>query len=94
MIIATIKRTYSKSINSKNYGLPESWVKVESTWEVQIESSDDPVAVSEQVAAQVQKEVIDQCQVIITKMTEGAAAMRNMAAGPGAAPIINEPRQM
>ena len=46
MYINKITREYSKSINTATYGGPESWVKIAATYEGQLESQDDPKAVS------------------------------------------------
>lgn len=71
MLITKITRTYSKSINSKNYGQPESWVKVESTYEGTIESGDDPVMISQQLHEQAKKEVIGNVNELIALMKGG-----------------------
>ena len=46
MQIKTVTRSYSKSINTKNYGVPESWVKVEAIYTAEVETQDDPINVS------------------------------------------------
>lgn len=80
MQLTKIIRTYSKSINAKNYGVPESWLKFEATYEAQIESNDDPVAVSKLLHENARQDVIASQNDAIAKMQEAAAAMKANAA--------------
>ncbi len=84
MFITKITRTYSRSINTRTYNLPESWIKIESTLEAQIESQDNPVEVSKMLAAEAQKNVLEQITEIEGKMR--AAAERNRATAAGNVP--------
>lgn len=69
MVIATITRTYSRSINLKSYGSSaESWIKCEATYTGQCESGDDPINVSRMLADQAQKDVADQINTVIEKV--------------------------
>lgn len=72
MIITSVTRTYSRSINTKNYGGQESWVKVEATYTGQCESGDDPIKVSEMLHGQAQKDVIANVAVIVEKVKQAA----------------------
>lgn len=84
MLITKVTRTYSRSINSKNYGVPESWIKVEAVYEATIESGDDPVKVSEMLYGQAKAEVVANIEALTTKMKEAANRMSSVAAnGPG-----------
>lgn len=74
MLITKIVRTYSKTINSKNYGVPESWIGVTSTYEGTIESGDDPIMISAQLHEQAKKEVIANVNEIISKMKGGGTS--------------------
>lgn len=83
MLITKISRTYQKSINTRNYGVPESWVKVEATYEATIESTDDPTKVSAMLYEQVKSEVIANVNDIVQKIQQANAQMSNVAAsGP------------
>lgn len=73
MIVKTISRTYSRSINTRTYGAPESWIKIESTFTADIESGDDPVKVSQMIYEQAMKEVVADMGAIITKIRDGQA---------------------
>lgn len=57
MIVTSVTRSYSRSINTCNYGAAESWVKIESTYTADIESGDDPIKVSADLYAQCREEV-------------------------------------
>lgn len=95
MLITKVIRSYSKSINARNYGAPEAWVKIEATYEAQCESSDNPMEVSKMLYDQCKKEVIEGCNEVITKMKEANAAMKNGIAnavgGSTAAPLTPSP---
>ena len=71
MIVKTISRTYSRSINTRTYGAPESWIKIESTYTAECESGDDPTKVSQMMYEQAQKEVVADMGAIITKIRDG-----------------------
>lgn len=74
MIVKKVTRSYSRSLNTKNYGLPESWIKIESTFEAECESGDDAVKVSALLAEQAQNDVIQGIQTIIDKINANKAA--------------------
>jgi hypothetical protein len=74
MIITTVTRTYSKSINTRTYGAPESWVKIEATLTARCESGDDAAKVSAFLYEQVKSQVIADTNVVITKIREGQAS--------------------
>lgn len=104
MLITKITRTYSKSINSKAYNLPESWIRVEATYEAQVESSDDPIKCSEMLYDQAKKEVMENVEAIVSLMRNKAAGLQNIAGGavspvttpvaPGAPMIPTYPRPL
>jgi hypothetical protein len=81
MLISKITRSYSKSINTRTYGAPESWVKIEATYEAIVESSDDPMKVSAMLHDQAKKEVIDATNAVIEKIKQGNANLQNTMAG-------------
>lgn len=76
MFITKITRSYSKSINLKEYGGPESWVKVESTYEAQCESVDDEKMVSDNLHERARQDVIAGCNAIIEKVREKVTAAK------------------
>lgn len=73
MIISKVTRSYSRSLNTKNYGLPESWIKIEATYEAECESGDDAVKVSELLVNQAQNDVVKGIQEIIEKINASKA---------------------
>lgn len=77
MLIKKVTRSYSKSINARNYGAAESWVKVESIYEAEVESGDNPMEVSKLLFDQCKKEVIADCNDIVAKMKGANQTMRN-----------------
>lgn len=99
MLITKITRSYSKSINAKNYGLPESWIRVEAEYEVEPETGDDPIHCSEVTFDAAKKDVMRDVNDIIEKMKQAAQQMRNVASGnslpiaPAPAPPVNQPSQ-
>jgi len=91
MIVKTISRTYSRSINTRTYGAPESWIKIDSTYTAECESGDDPTKVSQMMYEQAQKEVVADMGAIITKIREGQNKPINGAGGsstPATAPVV------
>ena len=87
MIIKTVSRSYSRSINTLSYGGKESWVKIESTYSAECESGDDPTKVSAMLGEQCQKDVADGVNLVITKVHEANAPKAPVApAGTTAAP--------
>lgn len=70
MNIKKVTRSYSKSINTRTYGAPESWVKIECIYEAEIESTDDPTKISAMIFEQAKKEVIDDTNAIVAKIRE------------------------
>ena len=68
MIIKKVTRGYSRSLNTKNYGLPESWIKIESTYEAECESGDDAVQVSLLLSEQAKKDVLTGIQQVIDQI--------------------------
>lgn len=83
MLIKKVTRSYSRSLNTKNYGLPESWIKIESTYEAECESGDDAVKVSSLLAEQAQNDVIKGINTIIEKINASKVAPNN-----GGAPVV------
>lgn len=98
MLVTKISRTYSRSINARNYGAPESWVKIEATYEAVIESGDDPAKVSTMLYEQCQKEVVEAIKNVTDKMKAANFALRDQMNGGGnpapsapAAPVATAP---
>lgn len=83
MIVTKVSRTYQKSINTKNYGIPESWIKIEATMEAQIESGDDPSQVSKMLYEEVKKQVIGDTVAVIEQIN---ASLRPAAPSTATAP--------
>lgn len=93
MIVTKVSRTYQKSINTKNYGIPESWIKIEATMEAQIESGDDPSQVSKMLYEEVKKQVIGDTVAVIEQINASlrpaapsTATTTPAAVVPGTAP--------
>lgn len=85
MIIKKIIRSYSKSINAKNYGAPESWVKVEATAEAEVESNDDSKIVSDILHNMVKTDVLESVKAITDAMRgikQEAPKTENLTTGP------------
>ncbi len=74
MIIISTKRTYSRSINTKSFGLNESWIKIESTYEAQCESGDDAVKVSGLLYDQAKSDVLANINQIIEQIENSKKA--------------------
>lgn len=55
-----ITREYSRSINTANYGLAESWVKISAIHEAELESGDDPREVTATLAKRAKADVMAQ----------------------------------
>lgn len=93
MIIQTVTRTYSRSINTRTYGAPESWIKIEATYTGVCESGDDPAKVSQVLYEQAQKEVVASMGEIITKIRSAANPVVNGAGGStvATAPVAPAP---
>ena len=68
MLVTKVSRSYSKSINTKNYGIPESWIKIEAVYEATCESGDDPVKVSEMMYGQAKQDVITNTVAVIDQI--------------------------
>ncbi len=70
MIITKITAEYSRSINLKEYGGPESWIKVGRLYEAQLESTDDAKMVSEFLHKEVKADVVKAIQEITDKIKQ------------------------
>lgn len=90
MIVTKVSRTYQKSINTKNYGIPESWIKIEATMEAQCESGDDPSQVAKILYEEVKKQVIGDTVAVIEQINASlrpaAPSTAPAAVVPGTAP--------
>lgn len=80
MFITKVEAKYSKSINTKNYGKPESWISIEARYEAQCESADDPAKVYAALYDQAKDDVVKATQEIINKM-KGVAPQAQTTAG-------------
>ena len=85
MQIKKIKRGYSKSINTANYGAPESWVRCEAEFESEVETSDDPIQVSQILHDTAKKMVIDDINAIVKNIRAAAAGQKPAAPAPAPA---------
>jgi hypothetical protein len=85
MYITKVEAKYSKSINTKNYGKPESWIGIEARYEAVCESADDPAKVYQALYAQAKDDVVKATQAIVDKM-KGVAPAANAPTNTGAAP--------
>lgn len=81
MIITEITRTYSKSINTRTYGAPESWAKVEATVTAQVESHDDPLKVSSHLFEMAKAQVIGETTVLIEAIKKAVASNGTLPTG-------------
>ena len=79
MVIKTITRSYSKSINTKDYGLTDSWLKVESSMSAEItdEDQDHIKECSNNLHAMVKADVTSSVKEITARMKEDAAKRSN-----------------
>lgn len=87
MLITKVKRSYSRSINAKNYNVPESWIRVEAEYEATIESGDDPTKVSEMIYEQAKAEVVANINEITSKMKEVGQSLQQVASTGAPAPV-------
>lgn len=90
MIIKEVTRTYSRSINTRNYGLLESWIKIESQYTAQVESGDDPVKVSDMLYEQAKLEVVTNINTIIEKIQQSRPPAPG-SMGASTAPVAPAP---
>lgn len=90
MQISKITRSYSRSVNTGHYGVAESWIRIESTYEATVESSDNPFQVSEMLYEQARKEVVQGVKDLTDKLKEKNGAISHVAA-TGLAPIQTPP---
>ena len=91
MLVTKVSRSYSKSINTKNYGIPESWIKIEAVYEATCESGDDPVKVSEMMYGQAKADVIKDTTAVLAQIS---AALNPAPAGTVVPPATTTPRQL
>lgn len=89
MIITEITRTYSKSINTRTYGAPESWAKIEATVTAQVESGDDAKQVSTFLFETAKGQVIAETNVLIEAIKKAVTASGPLPSGtPYAGPAV------
>jgi len=75
MIITTIRRSYSKTINTRNYGDPkENWIKIEADATAELERNDNELNASENLFLFVKDQVISQMQTIISHIQSPSSA--------------------
>lgn len=95
MLVTKISRSYSKSINTKNYGIAESWIKTEAVYEAQVETTDDPTKVSKMLYEQAKDDVINATVEIIEKIKSSLSPKTtvpgNGTTGAAAAPASTVP---
>jgi len=81
-MLKEVTRTYSRSINTKNFGVPESWIKIEATYTAECESGDDPIKISKMIYDQAKSDVLSN----IKEITDAIKASRTEAHGPDTPP--------
>lgn len=84
MFITKVEAKYSKSINTKNYGKPESWISIEARYEAQCESADDPAKVYAALYDQAKDDVVKATQEIVNKI-KGVAPQQAQTTSAGVA---------
>lgn len=84
MVITKIIAAYSRSINTKDYGGKESWIKFGRTYEAQIESSDDTKIASAHLHAQVKEDVNTVVNETIAKIKAAASGQQTVSGGNSA----------
>lgn len=70
MLVTQVTRHYSRSVNTKNYGVPESWIKIEARYTATCESGDDPTKVSELLYEQAKNDVVSDMATIIAQIKD------------------------
>lgn len=93
MLVTKVSRSYSKSINTKNYGIPESWIKIEAVYEATCESGDDPVKVSEMMYGQAKQDVITNTVAVIDQIKASLNPVVPTAPA-GSTAVTPAPRQL
>lgn len=94
MQVTKVTRSYSKSINTRTYGAPESWIKLECIYQAEIESNDDATKISAMIYEQAKKEVIDDANAIILQIRNSIAPVAPapvFAPAPVATPPVAPP---
>lgn len=94
MLVTKVSRSYSKSINTKNYGIPESWIKIEAVYEATCESGDDPIQVSKMMYEQAKTDVITNTTAILEQIKASLNVTVPNTTGSTAAPVTTTPRQL
>lgn len=87
MLITKVSRSYSRSLNTRNYGLPESWIKIEATYEAQCESGDDATKISGMLAEQAKTDVLTGINQIITQIQNNKTGTTVPPAAAPTAPV-------
>ena len=93
MLVTKVQRSYSKSINTKTYGIPESWIKIEAVMEAQCESGDDPIQVSNMLYQEVKKQVITDTVAVIDQINASLGKVAG-ATSTAVPPVTTTPRQL
>lgn len=78
MRITTVTRTYSRTIDTKMYGIDQSWIKLEATYTAEVDNGEDPMHVSEVLADAAQTDIAGQIASIVEKIN----ASKQAAAAP------------
>lgn len=104
MIVTKVTRKYTRSVNAKSYGLPDSLVSITAEYEGQVESGDDPVKLSNELHTAAQNDVIGAMDAVIEKMKVAAGSLRAVASGsapsqpanaaPSAGAPVGSPRSL
>lgn len=74
MVVKSITRSYSKSINTKDYGLTDSWLKVESSMTAEITEAEQEniKSLSNQLQLMTKEDVTSTVKDITARMKEDA----------------------
>lgn len=77
MIVTKIIASFSRSINTVTYNGKESWVKVETTYEGQLESADDPKMISSHLRTLAENDVNEKIKEIVRKLKNNITQTSN-----------------
>lgn len=83
MVITKIVAEYSRSINTKDYGGKESWIKFGRIYEAHIESGDDTKIASAHLHTQVKEDVNTVVNETIAKIKAATSGQQTVSGGDG-----------
>ncbi len=88
MRITEVTRTYSRTIDTKMYGIDQSWIKLESTYTAEVDYGEDPMHVSAVLADAAQTDIASQIAGIVEKIE---ASKKAAAGGANFTPPAGSP---